>query len=72
MQGNIQKLTTRGFGFISCPGRAALYFHAKDCIGRFFDALTQGDAVTFDLGENDSGEIAVNVQKLTKGDANAA
>ena len=51
-QGTIKKLVTdRGFGFILVDGGAwgkDLFFHRNDVRGAGYDALREGDPVTYD------------------------
>jgi len=52
-QGTIKKLVTdRGFGFILPDGETTkdLFFHRSDVQGAGYDALHEGDHVTFDQG----------------------
>jgi CspA family cold shock protein len=53
-QGTIKKLVTdRGFGFIVPAGEQSgndLFFHRSDVQGAGYDALREGDQVSFDLG----------------------
>ena len=62
-QGTIAKKMDKGFGFIKQEGvEKDLFFHAKDLNGVEFDALKEGDAVTFDVGSGPKGPFAQNVQ----------
>ena len=64
MQGKIKTLTQKGFGFIAREGEAKdLFFHAKELQGVTFDELNVGDTVTFEVGQSDKGENAVNVSR---------
>ena len=54
-KGTIKKLVTdRGFGFILPEGAQAsgndLFFHRSDVQGTSYEALREGDEVTYDLG----------------------
>jgi CspA family cold shock protein len=54
-RGTIKKLVTdRGFGFILPEGEQAtgndLFFHRTDVQGTSYEALREGDEVTYDLG----------------------
>jgi cold shock protein len=57
-QGTIKKLVSeRGFGFILPEGGAAsgadLFFHRSDVEANGYDALREGDAVTYDVGRDE-------------------
>lgn len=65
MNGTIKKKTDRGFGFISREGEAKdLFFHSKDLVGITFDALQEGDQVSFEVVDGPKGPSAKNVQKV--------
>jgi len=51
-KGTIKKLVTdRGFGFILPEGEQNdLFFHRTDVQGTTYDALYEGEQVTYDLG----------------------
>ena len=64
-QGIVAKKTDKGFGFIKVEGAEKdLFFHSNELKNVAFDALQEGDSVTFDVS-NDSpkGPSAVNVNK---------
>ena len=68
-EGTIKKLVSeRGFGFILPEGEAAtgsdLFFHRTDVQGAGYDALHEGQRVTFDLGRDERRGTpkAANVQ----------
>ncbi|MEK7460304.1 MAG: cold shock domain-containing protein [Patescibacteria group bacterium] len=63
MKGTIKTLTDRGFGFISREGETKdLFFHARDLDGVLFDDLKVGDAVTFDVVEDQKGPAAKSIR----------
>lgn len=62
--GTIAKLTDKGFGFIKIEGQEKnLFFHSKDLVDVAFDALREGDTLSFDVAESPKGPNAVNVSK---------
>jgi len=56
-QGTIKTLTDRGFGFIVPEGENAtgkdLFFHRSDVDGAGYEALHQGQQVTYELGTDE-------------------
>ncbi len=61
MTGVIKKLLN-GFGFITPEGTSKdIFFHASDLDGIEFEALRDGDTVSFEMGESDKGPKAENV-----------
>ena len=64
MTGTIKTLTDKGFGFIAREGEAKdLFFHSKDLNGVTFDALKEGDTLSFDVVDGEKGPSAKNVTK---------
>jgi cold shock CspA family protein len=49
MEGKIEHLTDKGFGFIKCADYSKnVFFHAKDLIDVSFEDLQKGDVVTME------------------------
>jgi cold shock protein len=48
--GTISRLTDRGFGFIKQEDGSELFFHRSQVAGDGYDALTQGQSVTYEKG----------------------
>ena len=61
-EGTIKRLTDRGFGFINTGGAKDLFFHSKSLQGVSFDALFEGQKVTFTEGQGPKGPCAENVK----------
>ena len=59
--GTIKRMTDRGFGFIAAPDGVESFFHRSACTSTPFDALREGDSVTFTLGQGPKGPRAENV-----------
>ena len=55
----------RRFGFIKVAGQEKdLFFHSNELVGISFDALREGDKVTFEIGESPKGPNAIKVSKV--------
>ena len=63
-EGTIKRLTDRGFGFINTGGAKDLFFHSKSLQGVSFDALFEGQKVTFTEGQGPKGPCAENVKPV--------
>ena len=46
-EGSIKKLTDKGFGFINTGGAKDLFFHSKSLQGVTFEALREGQKVSY-------------------------
>lgn len=63
-EGTIARLTDKGFGFIKREGEEKdLFFHSNDLLDVTFDALREGDRVTFEVVNSPKGLNAVKVSK---------
>lgn len=63
-EGTIARLTDKGFGFIKREGEEKdLFFHSNDLLDVTFDALREGDRVTFEVVSSPKGLNAVKVSK---------
>lgn len=64
-EGTIARLVTeKGFGFIKREGEEKdLFFHSNDLVNVAFDALREGDRVTFEVVSSPKGLNAVKVSK---------
>lgn len=50
-RGSIKKLISdRGFGFIAQEDGSEIFFHRSQVLGSGFDALREGQAVTYEKG----------------------
>jgi len=62
--GTIARLTDKGFGFIKVDGQEKdLFFHSSELVGVTFDALREGDKLTFEVGSGPKGPNAVKVSR---------
>ena len=64
--GTIARVTDKGFGFIKIEGREKdLFFHSNELVGVQFDALREGDKVTFETADSPKGPNAIKVSKVS-------
>jgi CspA family cold shock protein len=63
-EGSIKRLTDRGFGFISIGGDKDLFFHSSSVQGVSFDALHEGQKVSYSEGKGPKGPRAENVMPV--------
>ena len=59
--GTIKKLTDKGFGFIQ-GDKGDIFFHSSSVEGTTYEALHEGQAVTYNEGKGPKGARAENVQ----------
>jgi len=60
--GKIKKLVRdRGFGFISDTDGREVFFHQNSLVEVKFEALTEEQAVSYDIEKSDKGPRAINV-----------
>ena len=63
MRGTIKTLmTAKRFGFIASSDGAEYFFHRSACVDARFDALQEGQAVTFEQGQGPKGPRAEHVR----------
>ena len=61
--GTVKRLVReRGFGFILGQDGTEVFFHRSAVAGSGFDALTEGQAVEFDVEKGEKGPRAANVK----------
>lgn len=61
--GKIKKLADRGFGFIKAADGQEVFFHRSEVQSVEFEALTEGEEVTFDRESDVKGPRARNVRQ---------
>jgi CspA family cold shock protein len=60
-EGKIKKLVSdRGFGFIESGGKE-IFFHLSAVEGTTFEALMEGQTVSYEVGDGPKGPRATNV-----------
>jgi len=57
-----RKISDKGFGFIAAGDGKEYFFHQSACTQTPFDALREGDSVTFEVGQGPKGPRAENVR----------
>jgi CspA family cold shock protein len=63
-EGVVKRLTDKGFGFIAIDGGKDLFFHRSSVEGAGFEALHEGQRVSFTEGQGPKGPRAENVKPL--------
>lgn len=67
--GTIKRLVRdRGFGFIMGQDGTELFFHKSALAGGEYDALTEGQAVEFEVERGDKGPRAANMKVAASSD----
>jgi cold shock protein len=61
--GKVKRLVQeRGFGFITADDGREIFFHRSEVQGTTFEALREGQRVSFDVEKGQKGPRAVHVQ----------
>jgi CspA family cold shock protein len=63
-EGTIKRITDRGFGFIDNGTDKDMFFHSSSVQQGRFDELTEGQRVTYDVGQGPKGPCAENVKVI--------
>ena len=63
-EGNVKKLTNKNFGFIKTDTDKDLFFHATSLQGVSFEALHEGQKVSYTIGQSPKGPCAENVKPI--------
>ena len=54
----------KGYGFIEQENGEDIFVHHSEISGSGFKSLSEGDRVTFDIGQGEKGPAAQNVKKM--------
>ena len=54
----------KGYGFIEQEDGEDIFVHHSEISGSGFKSLSEGDHVTFDIGQGEKGLSAQNVKKM--------
>jgi cold shock protein len=63
-EGTIKRITDKGFGFIEDGTGTDMFFHSSAVEGIDFEALREGQQVTFNSGSGPKGPRAENVRPV--------
>jgi CspA family cold shock protein len=63
-EGTIKRITDKGFGFIEDGSGTDMFFHSSAVEGIDFEALREGQSVTFESGNGPKGPRAENVRPV--------
>jgi cold shock protein len=63
-EGNIKRLTDKGFGFIDTGGDQDMFFHSSNLEGCSYDELREGQRVSYTEGHGPKGPRAENVKVI--------
>ena len=63
-EGSIKRLTDKGFGFIDTGKEKDLFFHSSSLQGVSFEALREGQKVSYTEGRGPKGPCAENVKPV--------
>ncbi|QDT62885.1 cold-shock protein [Calycomorphotria hydatis] len=61
-EGVIKKITDKGFGFIDSGNGKDMFFHSSAVEGTSYDALREGQTVSYNVGQGPKGPRAENVR----------
>ncbi|MEO2014447.1 MAG: cold shock domain-containing protein [Fuerstiella sp.] len=61
-EGTVKRITSKGFGFIEDGTGKDMFFHSSSVEGISFDELTEGQRVTYNVGNGPKGPCAENVK----------
>lgn len=63
LKGTITRLISdKGFGFVQAEDGTEYFFHQSACVDGRFDALREGQSLTFDKGQGPKGPRAENIR----------
>ena len=63
-EGTIKRMTDRGFGFIDDGTDKDMFFHSSSVQQGRFDELSEGQRVTYEVGQGPKGPRAENVRMM--------
>lgn len=63
-EGTIKRITAKGFGFIEDGTGKDMFFHSSSVEGTSYDALREGQKVSYNVGHGPKGPRAENVRLI--------
>ena len=63
-EGTIKRLSEKGFGFIEDGSGKDMFFHSSAVEGTTFEQMTEGQRVSYNIGDSPKGPRAENVRIL--------
>ncbi|MCL4123069.1 UNVERIFIED_CONTAM: hypothetical protein GTU68_010645 [Idotea baltica] len=63
-EGTIKRVTTKGFGFIENESGTDMFFHSSAVEGTTYEELSEGQRVSYNLGQGPKGPRAENVRVI--------
>jgi CspA family cold shock protein len=63
-EGTIKKKTDKGFGFIDIGNGKDIFFHSSNVENAGYEALREGQRVSYNVGSGPKGPRAENVRPL--------
>jgi CspA family cold shock protein len=63
-EGTIKRLSEKGFGFIEDGSGKDMFFHSSSVEGTTFEQMTEGQRVSYNIGDSPKGPRAENVRIL--------
>ena len=63
-EGIVKQIIDKGFGFIEDESGKDMFFHRSDVEGGSFEKLTEGQRVSYRIGQGPNGPRAENVKTV--------
>jgi len=63
-EGTIKRVTDKGFGFIETGSGKDMFFHSSNVEGAGYEALREGQKVSYTEGQGPKGPRAENVKPI--------
>ncbi|MCA9114350.1 MAG: cold shock domain-containing protein [Planctomycetaceae bacterium] len=63
-EGTIKRMTNKGFGFIENGTGTDMFFHSSSVEGATYEELSEGERVSYTVGQGPKGPRAENVRRI--------